>query len=102
MDRKSTALGATPVFYVSAKPSVARWSQFESQSKLNGMIERLALERDDLVYVDIVDVMLKDGKPDPALFISDGLHMNAGGYRLWRQRLSQAFRHAVAGKAQGC
>lgn len=102
MERKSAVLGATPVYYVSAKPSIARWSQFGNQSKLNGMIERLALERGDLVYVDIVDLMLKDGKPDPALFISDGLHMKADGYKLWRRQLAQAFRRGKASKAPGC
>lgn len=102
MDRKIAVLGATPVFYISAKPSLARQSQFARQSALNRMIQQLALERDDLVYVDIVGAMLRDGKPDPALFISDGLHMNAAGYRLWRKRIWAAFRIAKASKAPGC
>lgn len=102
MDRKSAVLGATPVFFVSAKPSIARWDQFASQSRLNSMIERLSLTREDLVYVDIVDAMLKDGRPDPALFISDGLHMKAAGYTLWHQRLSWAFRHSMTSRAPGC
>lgn len=102
MDRKSEVLGSTPVFYVSAKPSLSRWAQFENQSKLNGMIEQLASEREDLVYVDIVTAMLKDGKPDPSLFIADGLHMKAAGYVLWRQQIVSAFRHAKASKAPGC
>ncbi|MFA6220251.1 MAG: GDSL-type esterase/lipase family protein [Erythrobacter sp.] len=102
MDRKSAVLGSTPVFFVSAKPSPARWSQFEGQSQLNRMVQRLARERDDLVYVDIVDAMLKDGKPARSLFISDGLHMNAAGYRLWRERIWSALRSGKASRAPGC
>ena len=25
----------------------------------------------------------KDGKPRPELFVDDGLHLNAAGYKLW-------------------
>ena len=102
MERKSAVMGSTPVFYVSAKPSIARWSQFTAQTELNRMIEQLAGERDDLVYVDIVSPMLKDGRPDPALFISDGLHMKSAGYKLWRQRIAAAFRDAKVSRAPGC
>ena len=102
MESKSTALGPTPVFYVSAKPSLARWNQYASQSELNRMIEQMAKERDDLVYVDIVSAMMKEGKPDPSLFISDGLHMRSSGYRLWRERISSAFRRAKTSRAPGC
>ena len=102
MDRKNAVLGATPVFYISAKPSLARWAQFERQSALNRMVEQLAREREDLVYVDIVSAMLKDGVPDASLYIADGLHMKSAGYNLWRERLMRAFRHAKASKAPGC
>jgi lysophospholipase L1-like esterase len=102
MDRKTEALGVTPVFYVSAKPSLARWAQFEQQSQLNRMVAQMANERDDLVYVDIVNAMMKDGRPDPALFISDGLHMKSDGYKLLREQIRAAFRHARTSKAPGC
>jgi len=45
---------------------------------------------------------MKDGKPDPALFISDGLHMKSDGYKLWREQIRAAFRHARTSKAPGC
>jgi len=102
MDRKSAVLGATPVFFVSAKPSIARRAQLERQSQFNLLVERLANEREDLVYVDIVGDMIADGEPEPSLFISDGLHMNAAGYSLWRARLRDAFTSAPASAAPGC
>lgn len=102
MDRKTAVMGPTPVFYVSAKPSLARRSQLAQQGELNRLVQELAERRDDLVYVDIVGAMMKDGEPDPQLFISDGLHMKAAGYRLWKDRISSAFRHAGASRAPGC
>lgn len=102
MDRKSAELGATPVFFVSAKPSIARRAQLERQSQFNLLVEQLADTREDLVYVDIVDDMIGDGEPESSLFISDGLHMNAAGYSLWRARLRDAFSSAPASAAPGC
>ncbi|KUO54245.1 MAG: hypothetical protein APF78_01575 [Sphingomonadales bacterium BRH_c3] len=102
MDRKSATLGATPVFFVSAKPSLARWAQFDRQSQFNRLVEQMARERDDLVFVDIVNEMMRDGEPDALIFISDGLHMNAAGYSLWRARLRDAFTSAPASAAPGC
>jgi hypothetical protein len=102
MNRKSAVLGATPVFFVSAKPSIARRAQLERQSQFNLLVERLANEREDLVYVDIVGDMIADGEPEPSLFIFDGLHMNAAGYSLWRARLRDAFTSAPASAAPGC
>lgn len=102
MDRKRAVLGQVPVYYVSAKPSLARWEQFARQSELNRQIEESAAAHPDLVYVDIVGAMLKQGKPDPALFISDGLHMNSKGYKLWQAKIDTAFRRSPASKPSGC
>ena len=72
------------------------------RSDLRQLRRRVAREREDLVYVDIVSAMLKDGAPDASLYIADGLHMKSAGYNLWRERLMRAFRHAKASKAPGC
>ena len=28
-------------------------------------------------------MLTNEGKPDPALFVEDGLHINAKGYEIW-------------------
>ena len=83
MDLKRSRLGAIPVFYISAKPSKARYAQLERQTQLNAAIRQLAAESKDLTFIDVVTPMLRDGKPQD-LYVEDGLHMNAAGYAIWR------------------
>ena len=89
LDHKTVVMGETPVLFVSVKPSIARTADFALQTELNRQVAQLADERDDLDYVDIVEPMMRDGKPRPELFISDKLHMNAKGYAIWRGRIAR-------------
>lgn len=86
---KRGALGQTPVHFISIKPSPRRWRQFAAQSRANALIEARADAHDDLVFVDVVDAMLADGRPK-RIFLPDGLHLNRDGYRLWAQAVAQA------------
>ena len=52
--------------------------------RANSLIEDYCKKDGRLVYVDVATPMLaRDGKPNPAIFQRDGLHLNAEGYRLW-------------------
>ncbi|OGS57073.1 MAG: hypothetical protein A3J40_09575 [Erythrobacter sp. RIFCSPHIGHO2_12_FULL_63_10] len=102
MQRKREVHGATPVFFVAAKPSPARWQQFAAQTEFNRRISAMADERDDLVFVDIATPMLEKGEPISDLFISDRLHMNAKGYALWQQHIGTALRNAKSSKSPYC
>jgi len=83
MKRKTQALGDTPVYFISLKPSKLRFAQFPQQSQVNEAIRERSGQRADLHYIDIVPAMLDDhGKPKD-LFVDDGLHMNAAGYAIW-------------------
>lgn len=92
LNKKNAVLTNTHVIFVSVKPSVARAADFALQTKLNEEIARLADERDDHIYVDIVQPMLRDGLPRSELCISDNLHMNEMGYAIWTQRINRALR----------
>src|SRR3546814_16633404 len=87
MHRKREVHGATPVFFISAKPSPARWQQFAAQSDLNRRIEAMADREQDLVFVNVADPMLANGEPRADLYISDRLHMNHKGYALWKENI---------------
>lgn len=100
--RKTAAMGETPVYFISIKPSVARIPDFAAQTDLNRRIAHLAGEREDLVYIDVVAPMLKDGKPRPELFISDKLHMNRKGYDIWREQIKRSLRSGTASKSPNC
>ena len=83
MTLKTAKLGATPVYFISLKPSKARWAQKADQDAVNAKIRAMASTRADLDYVDVVPTMLQaDGTPKD-IFIADGLHMTSAGYALW-------------------
>jgi lysophospholipase L1-like esterase len=82
MDLKTKALGPTPVYFISLKPSKLRWAQRDAQAQVNAQIQAFAAQRNDLRYVDVSPAMLAEGVPKD-IYVADGLHMTPEGYRLW-------------------
>lgn len=73
-----------PVFYIAIKPSLARWSNWDAMSRANEIVRAYCERTPGATFLDIATPMLGgDGKPDPTLFKSDGLHLNAKGYEVW-------------------
>ncbi|RYY97082.1 MAG: hypothetical protein EON61_20665 [Alphaproteobacteria bacterium] len=102
MRLKDKALGTTPVWYISAKPSKQRFEQFATQVDLNAKVKALADQRDDLAFIDIVPAMLKpDGTPKD-IFVADDLHMTPDGYALWTPIVDAALDAGQSAKAPGC
>jgi hypothetical protein len=89
MARKSQALGETPVYFISLKPSKLRFAQLPLQTQVNDAIRARAAKRSDLHYLDVVAPMLENGKPKD-LFGDDGLHMNREGYVMWTRIVKAA------------
>lgn len=79
---KDKALGETPVYFVSLKPSKLRWDHFAAQSWINDRIRELADRRADVEFLDVVQPMLQGGRPKE-IFLEDNLHMTPDGYVLW-------------------
>jgi lysophospholipase L1-like esterase len=82
MARKTRALGDTPVYFISVKPSKRRFSELAFQTQVNNAIRARAAKRPDLHYVDVATLMLEGGKPKD-IFGPDDLHMNRAGYAIW-------------------
>jgi len=102
MKRKDQALGATPVWFISAKPSKSRIEQLPAQAQFNAKVKALADRRDDLAYIDIVTPMLKpDGSPKD-IFVEDNLHMTPEGYAIWTPIVDAALDAGQKAKAPGC
>lgn len=80
------------ILYVAIKPSVSRWSRFETQSKANARVKAVCATDSRLTYVDVVSPMLgpDGGKPAADLFAKDGLHLSAKGYAMWNQLVAKA------------
>ncbi len=78
------ALPGTPIFFITIKPSLSRWSLWPKMKRANELIEALCSHVDNLEYLDVASAMLKDdGTVRGDLFLEDNLHLNEQGYRLW-------------------
>jgi hypothetical protein len=101
MTRKTQALGKTPVYFISLKPSKLRFAQFPLQSQVNDAIRARAGKRSDLHYIDVVSPMLENGKPKD-LFGPDDLHMTAAGYAIWTRAVRAALLPNAEAEARSC
>src|SRR5690349_22754463 len=78
-------LPATPIAFVSIKPSPSRVKLLPVMREANEKIRAYAAAHPHLVYIDVAGKMLDaSGQPRAELFGEDGLHMNRTGYDLWR------------------
>ncbi|MCK0136075.1 GDSL-type esterase/lipase family protein [Arenibacter sp. S6351L] len=74
---------ATEIVLISTKPSIARWDLKGEYKRLNRHLRRLGKRADSVFYADVWKPMISKGKLKKSIFLKDGLHMNATGYRLW-------------------
>jgi lysophospholipase L1-like esterase len=87
--RVQETLPGTPVLFIGIKPSLARWQLVERMRLANREIATWSEREPLLTFVDVDAAMLgQDGKPRPELFVADGLHLTAEGYRLWTEILT--------------
>lgn len=78
----------TTLYFLSIKPSKARWDRWPVMAEANGMVREYAASDSKLGYVDLATPLLgEDGRPKD-VFVQDGLHLNEKGYRLWREKLA--------------
>jgi lysophospholipase L1-like esterase len=82
-------LPKTRVIFIPIKPSPSRWSLWPQMKEANAMIRDFMKKDDRLFFADTATPMLgRDGKPRAELFVEDGLHLNAEGYKLWTDVLT--------------
>ena len=73
------------LYFLSIKPSPARLQHLEKMMKANELIRKHSLQHDDIFYIDISsDMFDADKKIRDELFLKDRLHLNALGYKLWK------------------
>ncbi len=88
------------IVLISPKPSIARWNLKSKYRRLNKKLNQLAKETPHTDFVDVWDTMLVNDKPNPDIYIRDGLHMNAQGYALWYDLL-KPYVNAPSNSPQG-
>jgi len=78
------ALPKTSIAYISIAPNPARWAQVDRVRKANGLVEAHTRTDPRLRFINVFPKMLgADGQPRPEIYVSDRLHMNAEGYKIW-------------------
>ena len=78
-------LPATPIAFISIKPSPSRAALLPVMTEANAKIRAYAAAHPHLAYIDVASGMLDaKGQPRAELFGPDMLHMNRAGYDLWR------------------
>ncbi len=80
------SLPGVRIVFISIKPSIARWHLIQQVRQANQRIREFAASDPQQRFVDVEPAMLdSDGKPRRELFVADGLHLSAEGYKLWSE-----------------
>jgi lysophospholipase L1-like esterase len=91
-------LPMTPVILIPIKPSLSRWPLWPQMKEANALIRGFSEKDDRLFFADTATPMLgRDGRPRVELFVEDGLHLNAKGYKLWTEILTPFVDKAMNG-----
>jgi lysophospholipase L1-like esterase len=89
------SLGQIPFGFISVKPSPARAAIEARIRRLNDLVRDEIESRPSGYYVDVFSAMMDEsGKPRTELFLTDSLHLNREGYRLWG-RLLKPYRRQI-------
>jgi len=84
VEKLRARLPGVKVFYLSIKPSLARWALWPKMQEANAKVRAFCEKTEGVGFIDIAPATLgADGKPEPALFQKDGLHLNSAGYAAW-------------------
>lgn len=90
-------LPKTQILFISIKPSPVLRSVWNRARESNRLVEEFTATDPRLRYIDVATAMLSEsGKPRRELFVEDGLHMNAAGYRLWRKIVAPVVQAALS------
>ncbi|MFM1878421.1 MAG: hypothetical protein RLZZ241_1287 [Bacteroidota bacterium] len=74
-----------PVVLIGAKPSISRWNLKGKYQRFNRKLMNWTKKQVHTSFADVWKPMLSQPqKLNETLFISDGLHMNAEGYQIWK------------------
>ncbi len=95
VERVRESLPNTPIYFISIKPSPARWLGWPRRQDANELIRETCEADDQLHFVDVATAMLdSNGRVRKELFMDDGIHLNDAGYQLWTSILGPILEQA--------
>jgi len=91
-ERVNKKYGSIPCYFISLKPSIARWALIDQFKYTNEIISKeIDAHHPNWTWVDIFTPMLNgENAPNANYYIADGLHLNKEGYQLWNTTLQKA------------
>jgi len=73
-----------PVFYIEVTPTRSRWKAWPQISQGNELVKEWCVDHRKTFFIGTDTAFLNSsGEPKEELFISDKLHLNEDGYRVW-------------------
>jgi lysophospholipase L1-like esterase len=93
VERLHRALPMARIGFISIKPSPARAMLIPKIREANDLILRFTATRDHVDFIDVFTPMLDSaGHPRRELFLTDALHLNRAGYKLWKTIIARYVR----------
>ncbi|MCU0353488.1 MAG: GDSL-type esterase/lipase family protein [Cytophagales bacterium] len=75
-----------PIYFIEITPTNSRWKVWPQISQANQRIKAFCERQRNTYFIDTAAAFIgPDGKPRADLFISDQLHLNREGYKLWAE-----------------
>ena len=73
-----------PIYYIAISPNERRWAVQDKVVEANDLFKNYCQNTPNLHFIETMQQLLgKDGKYQPELHISDKLHFNEKGYKIW-------------------
>ena len=73
-----------PIFLIETTPTPKRWKVWNKILEANKKLERFCKQVPNLYFISTRDKFIgTDGLPIQSFFLSDELHLNSDGYKLW-------------------
>lgn len=80
-----------PIMQISITPTQSRWHKWDEINLVNQLVKAYCEKTPNLYFIDTVPQFLdKKGKPKQEWFVSDQLHLNQTGYRIWNKIIRTA------------
>lgn len=74
----------TNIYYISISPNERRWSVQDKIIEANSLLKNYCQSVPNLHFIETMPQLLsKEGKYQPELYVADKLHFNDKGYQIW-------------------
>ncbi len=86
----------TPITWLQISPSEKRWAAWDQVQEANTLIKQYCSSQTKLYYIEFQDAFLgSDGLPKKELYLSDKLHYNESGYKVWGNRIKNQIKEIL-------